>query len=90
MTTIFCINVRSKTIAARNLVIFSSSQHLVEVVSKEVVTSSLLPVLVDLTNDPVANVRFNVCKAFIKMCNKTKCYLDTRYIGKPLYIFLTS
>ena len=43
---------------------------LVEVCSQEVVQGTMLPVVLKLAVDPVANVRFNVAKSLTKIANK--------------------
>ena len=47
---------------------------LVEVCSQEVTKETMLPVVLKLAEDPVANVRFNVAKTLAKMAQK----LDNR------------
>ena len=43
---------------------------LVEVCSEEVTKETMLPVVLKLVDDPVANVRFNVAKTLAKMAQK--------------------
>ena len=43
---------------------------LVEVCSQEVTKDTMLPVVLKLAEDPVANVRFNVAKTLAKMAQK--------------------
>ena len=43
---------------------------LVEVCSSEVVQASMLPVVLRLAQDPVANVRFNAAKTLNRLCQK--------------------
>ncbi len=43
---------------------------LTEVCSEEVVQGSMLPVVLKLAVDPVANVRFNVAKSLTKIAGK--------------------
>ena len=47
-----------------------SFQVLVEVCTPEVTKTSMLPVVVKLSQDPVANVRFNVAKSLTGISQK--------------------
>ena len=47
-----------------------SVNTLVEVCSSEVIKETMLPVILKLAQDPVANVRFNVAKSIAKMSAK--------------------
>ena len=44
-----------------------STQLLGEVCSQEVISETMLPVVLKLAEDPVANVRFNVAKTLTKL-----------------------
>lgn len=47
-----------------------------EVCSKEVIIETMLPVVLKLANDPVANVRFNVAKSLTKIVQHVPAKYD--------------
>ena len=49
------------------LLLHPPPQVLTEVCNEDVIKSTMLPVVLKLSHDPVANVRFNVSKSLMKL-----------------------
>lgn len=56
----------------------SVSQALSEACGQEITTKQMLPVVLKMSNDQVANVRFNVAKSL----QKIGPILDSKYVSK--------